>query len=74
MLNDKFEFEKFLDSPEFDQGEYALYAMARRGFIAGWRAAGGHVMAGQGIMKTETKYDVPRRERTTGDVVEFPKL
>ncbi len=75
MFNDDFEsaFGNFLESREYDQAEEALYSMARRGFIAGWRAAGGHVMASQSIMNTKTKYDIPHKPTKSKEkFIQFP--
>jgi len=35
------EFEKFVESEDYDTAENALFEVIRRSFIAGWRAAGG---------------------------------
>lgn len=43
MHSDKFEeaFGEFLDSPEYDKVEEAIFHLARAAFEAGWKAAGG---------------------------------
>ncbi len=51
-----------------------MFATARKGFVAGWRAAGGHVMSGQQAREAETKYDVLLKKEKSGGVVQFPKL
>lgn len=75
MFDDAFEksFEQFLQSKEYDLAEEALFAMARKGFIAGWRAAGGHVMSGQRVREAETKYDVLLEKPPRGGIVRFPE-
>lgn len=35
------EFERFLESEDYDSAEDALFTLARASFIAGWLAAGG---------------------------------
>ena len=35
------EFEKFVESADYDTAENALFEVIRRSFIAGWKAAGG---------------------------------
>ncbi len=43
MHSDKFEgaLDAFLESPEYDRVEEAIYQLARAAFEAGWNAAGG---------------------------------
>lgn len=35
------EFEKFVESADYDTAENALFEVIRKSFIAGWKAAGG---------------------------------
>lgn len=43
MFSDKFEaaFSDFLETKEYDEAENVLFTAMRKGFIAGWLAAGG---------------------------------
>lgn len=43
MFSNKFEaaFSDFLETKEYDEAENVLFTAMRKGFIAGWLAAGG---------------------------------
>lgn len=43
MMSNEFEqaFDEFLEHPEYDGAENAIFALTRAAFLAGWLAAGG---------------------------------
>lgn len=64
MYSDRLEkaFDGFLNRPEYDEAEGALFDIVRAAFRAGWKAASGEAMPPQNVVrllrKPETNEDV----------------
>ena len=52
MKSDEFEqaFSQFLERPEYDEAEQALFDIIREAFLAGWRAARGDPLPAQNVV------------------------
>ena len=52
MQSDEFEyaFSQFLERPEYDEAENALFGIARAAFEAGWKAAKGTPLPEQKVV------------------------
>ena len=52
MQSNEFElaFSQFLDRPEYDEAENALFDIVREAFLAGWKAARGEPLPPQKVV------------------------